>query len=211
VGDIFLNGMRIGSTDYGYVGFQIDITNQLKEGDNVLMVKASTMNEKNSRWYTGGGLYRNVNLIKTSADLYFERHPLYITTRDNRLVQITAELTNRTKSRTVRIGLKIYDPQGKMVYENIDTRRRINPSRTMEARLTEVEIPNPKLWDTEHPNLYTAVVTLMREDGSVADEVSEPFGIRTIEIGPDFGLKLNGKKVLLKGYANHHTLGALGR
>ena len=210
VGDVFLNGKRIGGTDYGYVGFQIDITNQLREGDNVLIVKASTMNEKNSRWYTGGGLYRNVNLIKTSADLYFERHPLYITTHDNRFVNVSTELTNRTKSRTVRIGLKIYDPQGQLIYENIDTRRRINPSRTMETRLTEVEIPHPQLWDTDHPNLYTAVVTLMREDGSVADEVSEQFGIRTIEIGPDFGLKLNGKKVLLKGYANHHTLGALG-
>jgi len=50
----------------------------------------------------------------------------------------------------------------------------------------------------------------LREDGTVADEVSEHFGIRTIEFGPDYGLKLNGKKVLLKGYANHHTLGALG-
>ena len=210
VGDVFLNGKRIGGTDYGYVGFQIDITNQLREGDNVLMVKASTMNEKNSRWYTGGGLYRNVNLIKTSADLYFERHPLYITTHDNRFVNVSTELTNRTKSRTVRIGLKIYDPQGQLVYQGENSCKRISPARTMEAKLSEVEIPNPQLWDTEHPNLYTAVVTLIREDGSVADEVSEQFGIRTIEIGPEFGFKLNGKKVLLKGYANHHTLGALG-
>ena len=210
VGDVFLNGKRIGGTDYGYVGFQIDITKELKEGDNVLMVKASTMNEKNSRWYTGGGLYRNVNLITTSADLYFERHPLYITTHQNRFVNVSAELTNRTKSRTVRIGLNIYDPQGQLVYQGVDSCKRISPARTMEAQLKEIEIANPQLWDTEHPNLYTAVVSLIREDGTVADEVSEQFGIRTIETGPAFGLKLNGKKILLKGYANHHTLGALG-
>ena len=220
VGDVWLNGKRIGGTDYGYVGFQVDITNHLKEGDNVLTVKASTMTEKNSRWYTGGGLYRNVSLVKTSPDLYFERHPLYITTRDrstygrlqgkNRYVNVSAELTNRTKSRTARIALKIYDPQGQLVYQGEDTCKRISPARTMEAPLTEVEIPNAQLWDTSHPNLYRAVVTLMREDGTVADEVSEQFGIRTLEIGPDFGLKLNGRKVLLKGYANHHTLGALG-
>ena len=210
VGDVFLNGKRIGGTDYGYVGFAIDITNQLKEGENVLMVKASTMNEKNSRWYTGGGLYRNVNLITTSADLYFERHPLYITTHQNRFVSIKAEVTNRTKSRTVRIGLNIYDPQGQLVYQGVDSCKRISPARTMEAQLKEIEIANPQLWDTEHPNLYTAVVSLIREDGTVADEVSEQFGIRTIETGPAFGLKLNGKKILLKGYANHHTLGALG-
>ena len=210
VGDVFLNGKRIGGTDYGYVGFAIDITNQLKEGENVLMVKASTMNEKNSRWYTGGGLYRNVNLITTSADLYFERHPLYITTHQNRFVSIKAEVTNRTKSRTVRIGLNIYDPQGQLVYQGVDSCKRISPARTMEAQLKEIEIANPQLWDTEHPNLYTAEVSLIREDGTVADEVSEQFGIRTIETGPAFGLKLNGKKILLKGYANHHTLGALG-
>jgi beta-galactosidase len=210
VGDVFLNGKRIGGTNYGYVGFAIDITNQLKEGENVLMVKASTMNEKNSRWYTGGGLYRNVNLITTSADLYFERHPLYITTHQNRFVNIKAEVTNRTKSRTVRIGLNIYDPQGQLVYQGVDSCKRISPARTMEAQLKEIEIANPQLWDTEHPNLYTAEVLLIREDGTVADEVSEQFGIRTIETGPAFGLKLNGKKILLKGYANHHTLGALG-
>ena len=210
VGDVFLNEKRIGGTDYGYVGFAIDITNQLKEGENVLMVKASTMNEKNSRWYTGGGLYRNVNLITTSADLYFERHPLYITTHQNRFVSIKAEVTNRTKSRTARIGLNIYNPQGQLVYQGVDSCKRISPARTMEAQLKEIEIANPQLWDTEHPNLYTAVVTLIREDGTVADEVSEQFGIRTIETGPAFGLKLNGKKILLKGYANHHALGALG-
>lgn len=210
VGDVYLNGRHIGGTDYGYVGFDIDVTNLLRKGDNELVVKASTMTEHNSRWYTGGGLFRSVNIITTAADLYFERHPLYITTRENRFVSISAELTNRTKSRNARIGLKIYDPQGLLVYEGTDSCRRITASRTIETRLTEVEIPNAQLWDTEHPNLYTAVVTLMHEDGTVADEVTDQFGIRTIEFGPEYGFKLNGRKVLLKGYANHHTQGALG-
>lgn len=210
VGDVFLNGERVGGTDYGYVGFEIDVTRKLRRGDNELIVRASTMKEKNSRWYTGGGLFRNVSLVTTSADLFLERHPLRITTRENRFVSVTAELTNRTKSKTVKIGLKVYDPDGTLVYEHTDTRQRITSSRTMEAVLTEAEITNPKLWDTDHPLLYKAVVTLMREDGSVADEAEEEFGIRTIEIGPSFGLRLNGRKVLLKGIANHHTLGALG-
>ncbi len=210
VGDVYLNGQRIGGTDYGYVGFDIDITHLLKDGNNTLVVKASTMKEKNSRWYTGGGLFRNVNLITTSADLYFERHPLYITTRDNRYVTVSAEMTNRTKSRNIRMGLKIYDPQGQLVYEGTDTHQRRSATRTQEAQLKEVEIANAHLWDTEHPNLYKAVVTLYRNDGSVADEATEEFGIRTIEFNPNNGMKLNGKKVLLKGYANHHTLGALG-
>ena len=210
VGDVYLNGRRVGGTDYGYVGFQVDVTNQLHEGDNTLVVKASTMTEKNSRWYTGGGLFRNVSLITTPADLYLERHPLYITTRDNRYVNVRVELTNRTKQKTVRMKLRIYSPDGQLVYENTEARKRVSPSRTMEARLTEAEITDPQLWETEHPNLYRAVVTLLRDDGSVADETEEHFGIRTVEIAPDYGLKVNGQKVLLKGIANHHTLGALG-
>ena len=208
--DVFLNGKRIGGTDYGYVGFQIDVTGLLKEGNNVLMVKAETQNEKASRWYTGGGLFRNVYLITTDRELYLERHPLYITTRGNRFVTVGVEYTNKGKQKQVGIGLKIYDPSGTCIYEGEENAQRKTPTRTQEVKLKEVEIPNAQLWDTEHPNLYRAEVTLMREDGTVTDQYEECFGIRTIEIGPQYGLKLNGKKVLLKGYANHHTLGALG-
>ena len=103
VGDVFLNGERIGGTDYGYVGFQIDISKKLKEGENTLVVKASTMGEKNSRWYTGGGLIRNVSLVTTAADLYFDRHPLYITTKDNRTVKVRAAFTNNKERTTLSV------------------------------------------------------------------------------------------------------------
>ena len=209
--DVFLNGQRIGGTDYGYVGFEIDITNQLKYGQpNELLVKAETQDEKASRWYTGGGLFRDVNLITTSADLYLERHPLYITTRDNRFVTVGVEFTNRSRQKDVAIGLKLYDPDGTCVYESKENFTRRAASRTQEVRMKEVRITDPKLWDVNSPNLYRAEVTLMTKDGKVMDSYSEHFGIRTIEYGPAFGLKLNGKKVLLQGYANHHTLGALG-
>ena len=211
VGDVYLNGERIGGTDYGYVGFDIDVTNRLKPGeDNVIAVRADTREPNNSRWYTGGGLIRSVRLVATNRELYFERHPLYITTRDNKYVTIQAELTNRGRQKEVTIGTKIYGPDGQLVYEGTVKQSRKTASRTMEARLPEVEIPQPQLWDCEHPNLYRAEVSLLGADGSVVDQVSSTFGIRTIEFGPDYGFKLNGKKVLLKGYANHHSLGALG-
>ena len=208
--DVYLNGQHIGGTDYGYVGFQIDVTNTLHDGDNMLMVKAETQDEKASRWYTGGGLIRNVSLVTTNSDLYLERHPLYITTRNNRYVTVGVEYTNRGRQKETNIALRLYDPDGTCIYEGTETSKRLTASRTQEYRMKEVEITHAKLWDTEHPNLYRAEVTLMRADGTVADVYSERFGIRTIEIGPSFGMKLNGKKVLLKGYANHHALGALG-
>ena len=210
-GDVYLNGERIGGTDYGYVGFQIDVTDKLHIGqENVIAVMADTREPGNSRWYTGGGLFRNVKLVATARDLYMERHPLYITTRDNRFVTVGVEFVNRGKAKETPVFLRIYNPNGVMVYESREFANRVTTSRTQEFRMKEAEIQNPMLWDTEHPHLYTAVVTLLRADGSVADEYSERFGIRTVEYGPSFGLKLNGKKVLLKGYANHHSLGALG-
>ena len=211
VGDVWLNGQHIGKTDYGYVGFQIDVTKLLRYGEpNEIKVKAHTMTEKNSRWYTGGGLFRNVSLVTTASDLYFERYPLYITTRDNKYVSLSADYTNRTKAKQTTMKVSIYDPSGQLVAEQTCKRGRNPQTRTLNIKMQEVEIQNPQLWDTENPNLYKAVARLVREDGSIADEISEQFGIRTVEYGPDFGLKLNGKKVILKGYANHHTLGALG-
>ena len=209
--DVFLNGQRVGGTDYGYVGFEIDVTNHLRYGQpNELMVKAETQDERASRWYTGGGLFRDVNMITTSAELYLERHPLYITTRDNRYVTVGVEFTNRGRQKDVSVGLKLYDPNGVCIYEGTENFSRRTASRTQEVRLKEVQVTDPKLWDVDAPNLYRAEVSLMTKDGRVTDSYAEHFGIRTIEYGPAFGMKLNGKKVLLKGYANHHTLGALG-
>ena len=210
-GDVYLNGQRIGGTDYGYVGFQIDITNRLKYGQaNELMVKAETQDEKASRWYTGGGLFRDVTLITTNSELYLERHPLYITTRQNRFVTVGVEFTNRSRSREVSIGLKLYDPNDVCIYEATEAFSRKAASRTQEVKMKEIDVEDPKLWDTESPNLYRAEVTLMTKDGKICDQYTESFGIRTVEYGPSFGLRLNGKKVLLQGYANHHSLGALG-
>ena len=209
--DVLLNGQRVGGTNYGYVGFDIDLSDRLRYGeDNLIEVIADTREPGNSRWYTGGGLFRNVSLVTTPKDLYFERHPLYITTHDNRYVSISAEITNRT-SKTPRAVLEILDPDGQTVHSDTVAIKRHKMTRRQEARIaTDIAIPDPKIWDLDTPYLYTAKVRLLRDDGTVADETSDQFGIRTIAFGPDFGFKLNGRKVLLKGYANHHTLGALG-
>ena len=98
-GDVYLNGELVGSTDYGYVGFEADITQKVKWGqENVIAVMADTREPNNSRWYTGGGLFRGVSLVATDAQLYFNRHPLYITTRDNHYRQhVGRSVTNRAK------------------------------------------------------------------------------------------------------------------
>lgn len=215
VGDVFLNGEHIGATDYGYLGFECDITKKLRYGkENILAVKADTREPKNSRWYTGGGLYRNVNLIITHAKEYFSRHSIYITTpkitTDKATVNIQAELTHRGKADSIKVVYEIKNPNGETVAKGTSTMKTNRRWRTREYNIADVEISKPLLWSCDTPHLYTAHLTLLDDEGNVADNISSHFGIRTIEYSPQYGFKLNGKKTLLKGMAGHHTLGALG-
>ena len=217
VGDVYLNGKRIGGTDYGYLGFDIDLSKLLKWGQpNEIAVKADTQNPSNSRWFTGAGLYRDVNLIVTNKDLFFPRHPLFIRTQDNKEVKIKAEIINQQKvakgqsTAKMPVGVRILDADGKVVAEQKNDIHFNVKWRDREYELPSISLENAKLWSTDTPYLYTAEVTLYDNEGNIADQIKEPFGVRTIEIVPQKGLLVNGKKVLLKGYANHHTLGALG-
>lgn len=217
VGDVYLNGQRIGGTNYGYLGFDIDLSKLLKWGEaNEITVKADTRNPNNSRWFTGAGLYRDVNLIITDKDLFFPRHPLFIRTVDNKEVKIQANIINQQKlakgqgKAEIPVEVCILDADGKVVAQqksNIDFNAKW---RDREYELPGISLENAQLWSPDSPYLYTAEVTLYNQDGKVADQIKELFGVRTIELNPEKGLLVNGKKVLLKGYANHHTLGALG-
>ena len=217
VGDVYLNGQRIGGTDYGYLGFDIDLSKLLKWGQtNEIAVKADTQNPSNSRWFTGAGLYRDVNLIVTNKDLFFPRHPLFIRTQGNKEVKIKAEIINQQKvakgqtAAKMPVGVRILDADGKVVAEQKNDIHFNAKWRDREYELPSISLENAKLWSPDSPYLYTAEVTLYDSEGNIADQIKEPFGVRTIEIVPQKGLLVNGKKVLLKGYANHHTLGALG-
>ena len=217
VGDVYLNGQRIGGTDYGYLGFDIDLSKLLKWGQtNEIAVKADTQNPSNSRWFTGAGLYRDVNLIVTNKDLFFPRHPLFIRTQGNKEVKIKAEIINQQKvakgqsAAKMPVGVRILDADGKVVAEQKNDIHFNAKWRDREYELPSISLENAKLWSPDSPYLYTAEVTLYDSEGNIADLIKEPFGVRTIEIVPQKGLLVNGKKVLLKGYANHHTLGALG-
>lgn len=216
VGDVYLNGKRIGGTDYGYLGFDVDVSKLLKFGEvNEIAVKADTRNPNNSRWFTGAGLYRDVNLIVTDKDLYFPRHPLFIRTVNNQEVKIRANIFNQQKKAKaagtfIPVEVRILDADGHVVAQqktDVDFNAKW---RDREYELPTIKIENAKLWSCDTPYLYTAEVTLYDNEGKVADQIREPFGVRTIEMNPQHGLLVNGKKVLLQGFANHHTLGALG-
>ena len=213
VGDVYLNGQRVGGTDYGYLGFDIDLSKLLKWGQvNEIIVKADTGKPNNSRWYTGGGLFRDVNLIVTDKNLYFPRHPLFIRTVNNKEIKIRANILNlqKTKKPQIPVEVKILNAEGKVVTQQKSDLHFNAKWRDREYELPSISLEDAKLWSPDSPYLYTAEVTLYDNEGNIADQIKESFGVRTIEIVPQKGLLVNGKKVLLKGYANHHTLGALG-
>ena len=221
VGDVYLNGELIGGTDYGYLGFDIDISNKVKFGeDNVIAVKADTRNPENSRWYTGGGLYRDVHFYYTNPRMYFTRHPLMITSsvsninkdRGDADIVIQAEVNTQIDSKTKAIKFQyiIYDSSDNIIVDKTVEKRFYPKQKTNEYVLDTIHLNNVSLWSCDNPNLYKVEVKLFDVNHNLADNVMESFGIRKIEFSPLFGLKLNDKKVILKGIANHHSLGALG-
>lgn len=215
VGDVYFNGEHVVGTDYGYLGFEIDITDRLVYGKpNVIAVYAYTGKPENSRWYTGGGLYRDVNFKFTDRQQYFTRHPLSITTpvvdKANSSVVINAEIATLIKTDSIKVGVDIYDRDGNKIYSNINKHWSHPRQKIREFRLDSISLNNVQLWDCSNPVLYTVIATIYRDDNTIADKAEKRFGIRSVEFSPEYGMKLNGKKVLLKGIANHHTLGALG-
>jgi beta-galactosidase len=211
-GEVWLNGQKIGKTDYGYLGFESDIAKALKyDAENVVAVRATT--EGNSRWYTGGGLFRDVHLVvKDSVSI--ARHGIFITTpnitNQNAEALVQVEVTGiKGKQYELEIHTKIFSPEGKQVAETKAFAPQKSYLTNTEVALPKVNIANPQLWSCETPSLYSAEVELIL-NGKVIDKLTKKFGIRTVEFSKEFGFKLNGKKVFLKGVANHHDLGAVG-
>ena len=207
VADVYVNGKKVASNEYGYTGFEADISKVVNYGgDNVVAVYSNTGAVNASRWYTGGGIYRNVWLVTTN-DTRIARHGLYVSTEGDKVkVQVQVVGWQRHDIRVVAV---VKDAQGHVIAES----ERVMPDHTIqnntEVMMPDMKVASPQLWDINSPTLYSVEAKLV-EDGMVIDSVSDRFGFRTIEYGPDFGFKLNGRKVFLAGIANHHDMGAVG-
>ena len=213
-GDVWFNDKKVGQTDYGYLGFETDISKLIRYDTlNVIAVRASTGKKAGSRWYTGGGLYRNVHLIvKNSVSI--ARHGVYITTpevsTEEAKVNVQVEVEGfQWKRDDLEIMAKIYSPSGKFIGKTESLTPKRTKKQTVEVFLPELTILAPDLWDCENPNLYSAEIILSLNE-EIIDKVEEKFGIRKIEFTKEEGFLLNGNKVFLKGISNHHDLGAVG-
>jgi len=212
-GDVYLNGKRVGGCDMGYLGFEIDVTDTLRtDGPNVVAVWSTTGPDWISRWYTGGGLFRDVWLV-TASERGFARHGLFVRTptvsEASAVVQVGAELTGfLNDTNRVTLSAVVRDPSGRIVGETTGRLRDYNMRRP-EVMLSPCTVEKPQLWSPETPCLYTVDAVVCR-DGLPVERRSVRFGIRSVEFSPAFGLRINGRKTFFMGVANHHDLGILG-
>lgn len=183
---------------YGYTPFTVELDGLLREGDNTIEVTAHVPQDGHNRWYTGGGIYRPVHLL-VGEDAYIERYGVRVTTLSVAPACVRVEvMTHGGDCAEVRIAEK----NGKEV---VCAKAVVADGRAV----VELEIPDAKLWNAEHPNLYLAEVTLY-SGGKAVDTVTESFGLRVIEIDPARGLLINGEPTFLRGGCIHNDMGVIG-
>ena len=206
---IYVNGQEAGYWPYGYSSFHLDITHLVKAGDNLLAVRLENLPES-SRWYPGAGLYRNVHLIVTD-DVHIPVWGTQLTTPEVRKewakIQLKTTIAYPVDKdiRKFRLITEIKNDKGQVVTSGESRPNSYKPHEINQEFIVE----SPQLWDLQSPTLYTAVSRLY-EGETLKDEYSTPFGIRSIEVIPDKGFFLNGKRIVFKGVCMHHDLGPLG-
>jgi beta-galactosidase len=207
---VFINGDYAGQRPFGYSHFYIDADRYLRFGeDNEIRVEARS--HRDSRWYTGAGIYRDVWLHVGEA-VRVTTDGLRVSTPDidqeRAVVEVATAVANDSMApRTVDVITEIRDAAGTVVATDV-AKLTVLPADSALAR-QRLYVHDPSLWSTESPALYHCSVTLKDENGEV-DTAAAAFGVRTLQLDPQYGLRLNGESVKLRGACVHHDNGVLG-
>lgn len=210
--EVWVNGKLAGNHPYGYTAFQFDITEFLNPAGEQNVIAVKVKNEgKNSRWYSGSGIYRHVWLIQKQP-VHIAHDGVFVNTgsisENDAAITVLATVENSApKSKNVKLQIRIIDGQGKVAATSETSVKNI-PTGT-EDIAQRIKVPQARLWSTEEPNLYTAEIIVI-SNGKITDQTLTTFGIRTIHFDAKTGFTLNGKTVLLKGGNLHHDNGFLG-
>lgn len=219
---IYVNDRLVKENHYGYSEILVDISEFLiADSENVLRVEVHNSDERNSRWYSGSGIYRNVYLA-TAGKKFIAAQGVSIKTKeleaDLAVLQMEIPLEDKTGEQDrIRIETKWYDADGQIVSDKdvpfsftqgTEPTVRAHAATRGYVRQT-IYIQNPDCWDADHPYLYQCEVTL-KKDGQVLDQYQCEYGIRKIQADPYHGLRINGKTVKLRGGCIHHDHGVIG-
>ena len=215
--DIWLNGKHIGFHPYGYTSFRYDITDDLIPGNkNVLAVKVRNEG-RNSRWYSGSGIYRHVWFTVLNP-VHLDPWKLAVTTPEidtgKAKISVKTAIFNETPDTSdLILTTLILDSENRIMATTSDTIQKVIGKSKIEP-VEMLEINNPVLWSDKSPVMYRSVSELytLSNDGIqyLSDRITTPFGIRKIEINAVTGFILNDEPLLLKGGCMHHDNGPLG-
>jgi beta-galactosidase len=209
--DVWLNGTLLGNHPYGYTTFAYDLTPHLRRtGENVLAVRVRNEG-RNSRWYSGSGIYRHV-WLNTTGSVRVPLWGLFITTPEVSRASASVNVAVRIESRAqaaqdVTVRIRLFDSKNASAGTR-DVRQSLaaGGSANVEQIFT---VATPQLWSVDTPQLYRAEVELL-VGGRATDTVATSFGIRKLEVDAERGLRINGEQVKLKGGCMHHDNGILG-
>jgi beta-galactosidase len=210
--EVWVNGKKAGIHKNGYTPFWFDITSLLNGAGkpNVIAVKVDNAG-RNSRWYSGSGIYRNVHLTLTQP-IHVAEWGVYITTPEIRqnsaLVDIAVTTRNDgEKEVNAKITINIKDKDGRLT--GTSKNKFVLAGKADFSTKKQIIVKNPLLWSVESPSLYNAEI-IIDVNNKVTDIYNQSFGIRSIELSAEKGFLLNGKSVELKGGCMHHDNGLLG-
>ena len=215
--EIWLNGHYVGGWPYGYTSFELNLSPFIKPaGENILAIRLDTPPDA-SRWYPGGGIYRNVWLVKT-APVHVAYSGVSITARplgnSSREVQILANVANEGPASTaISVRNDIYalnanGGRGNVLASSSSGELKL-PAHGTNDLTNALTLSHPQLWSVAHPNRYLAVTTI-EQNGTPVDRYETSFGIRTIEFTATNGFLLNGERLPIRGVCLHDDLGPLG-
>ena len=218
---VWLNGVLVGGWPYGYASFRLDLTPYLESGDNQLAIRLDQALE-NSRWYPGGGIFRDLWLTKVHQ-VHVGQYGTFLTTKDISDEMATLDLviqvensarSNRTAE--VRVETQVFEYRAGGGSRGTEVGK--FPSKTVTVANGAIEslevsttVEKPKLWGPvpqQEPNLYIAVTRLFADDVEI-DSYETTFGIRAVDYKGD-GLYINGERIYIQGVCQHHDLGSLG-
>jgi beta-galactosidase len=206
---VYVNGALAGHRPNGYSAFIVELTPHLLPNRNEIVVEARSNDD--SRWYTGVGIYRDVWMLR-GGPAHIASKGVHITTPDIEADQAVVEVALTVDStfrrlQTVELDVEITDPDGVLAATSFATVT-IAPGEPAVSR-QRLYVPSPRLWSADTPDLYTATARVRSGDDTL-DEIVETFGIRTLQLDPRNGLRINGESVKLRGTCLHHDNGILG-
>ncbi|GAF64190.1 putative glycoside hydrolase [Bacillus sp. TS-2] len=205
---VYVNGKFVGEWKYGYSSFEHDITKQLKEGENEILIKV-IFQSPNSRWYSGAGIYRNV-WLKTRGDNYILSDGIYISTKQSEEEwEVEIETDLKLLKGSYKLSHEILWKE-EIIASSVETLNKNDEVPSIHNKQS-IKVKSPLLWDVEQPHLYQLRTKLIcSESEKIIEKVEQSIGFKTVDLDPNNGFHLNGKKIKLNGVCEHHDLGALG-